>query len=82
MSYFYAVCTNKNQPHFGEAAREHQNALNNYRVYGVASTLDTELFGVNKTPLPKPKETKEMSSVQTVNNMVIYTTTMLCCEDD
>lgn len=82
MPYFYTICTRRNQPDFMEAARDHQNALNNYRVYGNPATMDPTVFGEGKMPLPKPKETKQMSSMQVVNNMTIYTTTVLCCEDD
>jgi len=67
MAYFYEVVTQQNIPHFLSAARAHKEALNVY----IASP------GNNG----KPREVESHSTTQLVNNGVIWTTTILCCDE-
>lgn len=78
--YFQEITTQGNQPNFSEIARRHKFALNNYLKFNSFSDADPDLSPAK--PLAKPKTVKHMTTVQTVLNMTIYITTILCCEDD
>lgn len=67
MAYFKSIVTNStNQPHFITAGEVHATALNNY------------LKPVGR----EERIVKHMTTTQVVNNMVICTTSVLCCEGE
>jgi hypothetical protein len=81
--YFYAIKTTAFQPDFDKAANNHNNALNNYLKYGVASELSDFAMRSKMPPLAKEKHINHVAgTVQNVLNGNIITTTWLCCDDD
>lgn len=65
-SYFKEIVTREMQPEFISAARFHQQALNEYLRRSDGSK----------------REVEEITTVQTVLNGTIWTTSFLCCEEE
>lgn len=82
--YFRTFVVQANQPNFGEVASKLENALNNYKKFGIASDQANFFLenGIPRIPLQKEKVIKHTHNMQTVLNGTIYTTVVLCCEDD
>lgn len=79
MAYFVTILTQNAQE--TTAVGIHNQKLNNYLVYGIATTDD--LVGKNNyLKSEKKKEVKTQSVATTIKNNNFVITSVLCCEDE
>lgn len=79
MSYFVTIKTQHHEE--DTAVNIHNQKLNNYLTYGIATTDDL-VFANKYQKLAKKKEVESQCVGTTMKNNYFVITSILCCEDE